>query len=198
MIRVGFIVEGPSDKKLIDSQRFKDWLRDECRLEIVDPIVDARGNGNMCSRKIPDLVDGLKKQAKPDRIVVLADLDPDQCAPCITERKKLIGSAGIDLVVIAKKAMESWFLADTEAMRRWTGDDTFYEPSPEDMDNMPWDRLKAIKNKNGRGPGDTKRIFARTIINKCGFDVRRAAKHPACPSARYFVERVCALGGHAR
>lgn len=89
--------------------------------------------------------------------------------------------------------MESWFLADTEAMRRWTEDQGFYEDRPETLSGMPWDRLKEIGRHKGRGPGN-KIGFAGKFIRDHKFDVRRAAEHPACPNVRYFVERLCALG----
>ena len=78
-------------------------------------------------------------------------------------------------------------------MRRWLGDDTFYEAAPETLAGMPWDRLKELGRKRGSGPG-TKGSFSRKFIRQHGFDVRRAARHANCPSARYFVERLCALG----
>ncbi|MBT4330577.1 MAG: hypothetical protein HOD58_11685 [Gammaproteobacteria bacterium] len=195
MVTVGFVVEGPSDKKLVESKGFQQWLQETCNLEVVSPVVDAGGNGEMCNTKIGTYIEKLKMIANPDKTVVLADLDPDICAPCITRRKEIIGSDNIDLVVIARKAMESWFLADTEAMRSWTNDSSFYQPLPEATDDMPWDLLREIGlAKTGRGPGSSKVIFAKKFINKHGFDVMRAANHPDCPSARYFVDRLCALG----
>lgn len=194
MVTVGFVVEGPSDKKLVESELFQTWLREDCGLDVASPIMNAGGKGQMCSRKIIEHVEKLRIQANPDKVVVLADLDPERCAPCITKRKEIIGNAGIDLIVIARKALESWFLADTEAMRRWTGNDGFQEHRPETLPEMPWDRLKEIGRHTGRGPGANKILFARKFIGHHGFDVRRAAGHPACPSARYFVERLCALG----
>lgn len=195
MVTVGFVVEGDSDEFLPRSQAFRNWLRTECNLEVVDPIVNAGGNGNMCSRKINDYVDKLRIQAKPDKVVVLADLDPDQCAPCIEKRKEIIGNHGIDLVVVARKAIESWFLADTEAMRNWTDDKDFHESEPESQEGMPWERLKQISRDMGRrGPGSSKPGFAEKFIRKNGFDVRRAGNHPNCPSARYFVEKLRVLG----
>lgn len=194
MVTVGFVMEGPSDKQLVESSLFRTWLREHCHLQVLDPVVDAGGNGNMCNRNIGVYVAKLKIEAKPSKVVVLADLDPDQCAPCIEARKQMIGNAGVDLVVIARKAMESWFLADSEAMRRWTGDSEFYEPDPETMEAMPWDRLKQIGRQKGRGPGSTKIIFARKFIRDQQFDVTRAAEHANCPSARYFVEKLRHLG----
>ena len=193
MVTVGFVVEGASEKRLVESKLFRKWLREDCNLAVIDPVVDAAGNGNMCSRNIEALVKGIRIQANPDKVVVLADLDPETCAPCVQERKKIIGSQDIDLVAIAKKAMESWFLADTEAMRRWLSDDTFCEVAPETLAGMPWDRLKELGRKRGSGPG-TKVRFSGKFIREHRFDVRRAAQHDQCPSARYFVKRLCALG----
>lgn len=191
MVTVGFVVEGPSDRWLIENELFEKWLREDCNLEVVKPVVDA--GGRMDSVHIEAFVKNLKKIANPDKTVVLADLDPDNRVPCVEKRKELIGSQGIDLVAIARKAMESWFLADTEAMRRWLGDDTFCEVNPEMLTGMPWDRLRELGRKRGRGPG-TKVHFSRKFIRNHKFDVRRAAQHANCSSARYFVERLCALG----
>ena len=196
MVTVGFVVEGDSEKRLIESKLFQQWLREDCNLEVVDPVVNAAGSGNMCSRNIGVLVENLRTEAKPDKVVVLADLDPEKCAPCVQARKEIIGlqDQDIDLIAIAKKAIESWFLADTEAMRRWLGDNTFCEAAPETLAEMPWDRLKELRDKRGRGPGRDRFVFTRKFIRDHKFDVRRAARHAQCPSARYFVERLCALG----
>ena len=191
MVTVGFVVEGDSDKYLVESELFRKWLREDCNLEVIGRAVNAAGN--MRSHYIEDQVRLLRQEKNPDKVVVLADLDPDRRAPCVQERKKIIGSRGIDLIAIAKKAIESWFLADTEAMRRWLGDDTFCEVNPETLTGMPWDRLQELGRKRGRGPG-TKVRFSRKFIRDHRFDVRRAARHDQCPSARYFVKRLCALG----
>ena len=194
MVTVGFVVEGESETLLVKSEVFRKWLREDCNLEVVDPVVDASGNGNMHSRNIGSSIKNLRTRANPDKVVVLADLDPEKRVPCVQARKKIIGSQGIDLVAIARKAMESWFLADTEAMRRWLSDDTFYEVAPETLAGMPWNRLKELRDKRDRGPGRERLVFTRKFIRDHGFDVRRAAQHAQCPSARYFVERLCALG----
>ncbi len=193
MVTIGFVVEGGSDEFLPKSPKFRQWL-ESFKLQVVDPVIDAGGNGNMCNRNIGTYVDALFTQSNPDKIIVLADLDPDICAPCIEARKAIIGDhKHIDLVIIAKKAIEAWFLADTEAMRQWTGDEDFEEKEPENMQCMPWDRLKQIGQDRKRGPG-SKKAFARKFIRDCNFDIRRAANHPNCPSARYFVEKLTELG----
>jgi len=194
VVTVGFVVEGDSEKVLAESALLRRWLKEECGLEVIDPVVNVSGNGNMCNRKIGVYVEKMRR-FNPDKIVVLADLDPEKCAPCITARRMIIGDCGADLVVIARKALESWFLADTEAMRRWAGDEGFVEPVPETIAGMPWDSIRQIgRDVKGRGPGGSKPRFAKHFINNHGFDVRNAAAHPDCPSAKYFVEKLCALG----
>lgn len=193
MVTVGFVVEGASDERLVDSDYFKNLLSENYGLDVVK-VINTNGNGNMCSRLIGSYIDLLKKQANPDKIIVLADLDPEKCAPCITKRKEIIGNQHIDLVVIARKAMEAWFLADTFAMQQWTNDKDFYEEYPEKTLQMPWERLKEIAlEKTGRGAGKCKINFARKFIKNHQFDIRRAAEHPNCPSAKYFVEKLSSL-----
>ena len=191
LVTVGFVVEGASDKKLVESLSFREWLKQDYKLEVIDPIVDVGGNGNLCSRNISLYVNLLKKQHNPDKIVVLADLDPEKCAPCITKRKEIIGNDNIDLVIIARKAIESWFLADTEAMKSLTKQGRFFEEYPEQTPSMPWDRLKEIGLQTiGRGTGSSKISFADKFIKYHQFSVARAAQHPNCPSASYFVEKL--------
>ncbi|MDD5755460.1 MAG: hypothetical protein PHN45_12015 [Methylococcales bacterium] len=190
LVTVGFVVEGESDERLVNSDSFKNLLAEDYDLNVVK-VINTNGNGNMCSRLIGTHVDRLKKQANPDKIIILADLDPEKCAPCITKRKEIIGNQRIDLIVIARKSMESWFLADTIAMQLWTKDQDFYEEYPEKTAKMPWDRLKEIAlEKTGRGTGRCKINFARKFIKNYQFDIRRAADHPNCPSAKYFVEKL--------
>ena len=116
MVTVRFVVEGASEKRLVESELLRKWLREDCNLEVIDLVVDAAGGGNMCSRNIGAFIKNLRTRANPNKVVVLADLDPETCAPCVQKRKKIIGSQGIDLIAIARKAMESW------VPRRYGGD----------------------------------------------------------------------------
>ena len=195
MVTVCFVVEGDSEAFLVKSEKFRQWLLEECHLKLLGDPVNVGGNKQLHAQKIAKFIQPLKKKMNPDKIVVLADLDPDECVSCIQARKNIIGSQDIDLVVIARKALESWFLADNSAMRRWTGNESFEETYPEDTPETPWERFKVIGKKAGLGLGRRNKLnFVKKFICEYGFDVRQAAKHPHCPSAAYFVERVCALG----
>jgi hypothetical protein len=110
--------------------------------------------------------------------------------------KSRITTEHIELIFIAVKAIEAWFLADTDAMRRWLNSPEFFERTPEQTQGMPWDRLKEVAKANGsRGPG-SKVLFAKKM---CGvalrYELERAAAHPACPSAKAFRDGLLELGG---
>jgi hypothetical protein len=190
MVKVGFVVEGYCEKILLESSNFRDWA-EQNSIQICDPIINACGGGNLCQKNIEASITECRLLANPDKIMVLTDLE---CDPCVTATKARIGNGTIDQIIVAKKALEAWFMADTEAMRRWFKNDDFQgEPKPENTLGMPWDSLKEIArnhHKEKRGPGTRKTSFAKTMINLFGFSIERAANHPNCSSAKYFLEQL--------
>jgi len=188
MVRVGFVVEGDCEEILVKSSHFRNLVA-RYHLEICR-VVNTRGRGNLCPKNISTSIANCRL-ASPDKIVVLTDLE---CEPCITAAKEYIGEEGVDQIVVAKKALEAWFLADTEAMRCWLKNDDFQgEIMPEKTSAMPWEHLKEIAkhhHKDGRGPGTRKKRFAKAMINQFDFSIERAANHPNCPSAKYFLEKL--------
>lgn len=188
MVKVGFIVEGDSEKIVIESPDFKAFLQ-ENDFELVNPVVNAKGGGNLLPQNIDAYLARLDQQAV-DRIVVLTDLEDEGSVDIVKGR---ISNARIDIIFVAVKALEGWFLADSIAMRKWLGVRNFDESQPEQTLNKPWDRLKEISNALGKqGPGN-KTAFAKKMTKHYGFSIRQAASHPQCPSAqelvRYFTEQ---------
>ena len=191
MVTLGFIVEGPSDKIVVESDRFSKWLNEQ-GLRLGHPVVVA--GGQVRGERLEQLSQLLRLQGGIfDRVVLMTDLDPDEDVPCISARKAVVQSANADLVVVANKAIESWFLADSSSMRDWTKDPEYFEANPEETPGMPWDRLKEIGVRAGRGPG-SKVSFAKRFLRKHGFTIVAASEHPNCPSARYFIDKVAGLG----
>ena len=190
MIRIGFVVEGICEKLLIESAGFHTWAS-QYGLEIGYPVINAGGNGNLCTQNIKPFLEKCHIEANPDKIVVLTDLE---CEPCVTATKARIGNDKVTQIIVAKKALEAWFLADTVAMRRWLKNDDFPgETMPEQTTGMPWERLKEIAtiyHKKKLGPGRKKKPFTQKMIAQFGFSIERAANHPNCPSAKYFVEKL--------
>ncbi|WP_270793607.1 MULTISPECIES: hypothetical protein [unclassified Aeromonas] len=188
VVRVGFIVEGKTEAMVVNSDAFKQWLERQ-GLELCRSALDAKGGGNLLPHNIGDLVNTLAAH-QPDHIVILTDLED---APDVAAVRDRITTEYTNLIFIAVKAIEAWFLADTAALNSWLKKQGVIEPLPEQTPAMPWERLKAIAvEQNTRGPG-SKASFAKQYIVHHKFDVSRAADHPACPSARAFCDGLLAL-----
>lgn len=189
MVKLGFIVEGDSEKVLVESASFRAWLRAQ-GLELCSPVINAKGGGNLLPQNIEPMIAQIRA-SRPDHIVIMTDLED---APSIEAVKARITTQHTDLIFVAVKALEAWFLADTAAMRRWLEKDDFFEEHPEQTPGMPWDRLKELANAlNVRGPGASKVIFAKRVCEKLGFQVDKASIHPNCPSAKKFHDGLVGL-----
>lgn len=189
MVRVGFIVEGDCEKIMVESAGFKQWAKDQ-GLEICSPVINAKGGGNLLPHHMAPMLDQLAR-SDPQHIVVLTDLED---APDIAAVKTRITETHTKLIFVAVKALEAWFLADTQAMRSWLKQESYIEPLPEQTPGMPWERLRDVaKTHNTRGPGTSKVIFARKFCGEHNYKLANAAAHPACPSAKAFHDALLAL-----
>ena len=190
MVRVGFIVEGETEKILIESRNFMHWLTDS-EIELIRPVLNAKGGGNLLPQNIEPMILQLMEK-KAHFIVILTDLEYDTSEEAVLLR---IGTQHTDLIYIAVKAIEAWFLADTDAMNKWLKTSDFIEEYPEKTPDLPWKRLKDIANNlNKRGPGNSKPVFAKKMIEHYCFLVQNAAQHKHCPSAKKFRDALLLLG----
>lgn len=190
MVKVGFIVEGDCEKVLIESDGFRTWAGHQ-GLEICRPVINAKGGGNLLPHHIKPMLAQFAR-SKPDHIVILTDLED---AVDIAAVKARITTEHTNLIFVAIKALEAWFLADTDAMRRWLNAAEFFEPAPEETLAMPWERLKEVAKTHGaRGPGSNKVIFARKMCGELQYQLERAAAHPKCLSAKAFRDGLVTLG----
>ena len=175
---------------LIESDGFRKFTSSN-GIEVCSPVIDAKGGGNLLPQNILPSVLRLR-MANVEHIVILTDLEN---APSVEAVKTRIGSDYTNLIFVAVKAIEAWFLADTNALRKWLKIEDAFEAEPEATLGMPWDRLKALAiEKGARGPGNSKPIFARNMCKNFGFDLAQAANHPACPSAKLFHDALLNLG----
>ena len=189
MVKVGFIVEGDTEKLIVESPAFVAWLVAN-GITLVSPVVNAKGGGNLLPRNIGPFVATLQR-AQAEHIVILTDLENEANPAAVRAR---IGQQHNNLIFIAVKAIEAWFLADTQALRQWLKIDTVEEPTPEQTLGMPWERLKSIAHENQkRGPG-SKLIFAKRMIKHYGFTISNAAQHANCPSVLEFTLGLTRLG----
>ncbi len=189
MVKVGFIVEGKTEKIVIDSPSFREWAGSE-GIDVTSPVVDAKGGGNLLPRNIGDLVAAVNV-ASPDFIVILTDLENEESIEAVKAR---IGYDHAQCIFVAVKAIEAWFLADSQAMRQWLEEDDFEMALPEQTPDMPWDYLKQLSTERQlRGLGSKAR-FAKQMTKHLGFSIASAAQHPSCPSVKAFHDELIALG----
>lgn len=186
MVRIGFIVEGDTEKIIFESSGFQSFLR-ESQIECVG-IFNACGRGNLL--KPNPLIDSFVKileDLSVNNIFIITDLEDN---PCITKAKENlhIFSTAIQTNIIAVKAIESWFLADTRALSQVLKLKVYIN-DPEETSALPFDKINSLCIKHtGRGAGN-KKLFARRML-KHGFLIENAASHPHCKSARYFLNKL--------
>ena len=184
MVKLGFIGEGAVEKRILESPPFKDYMRSR-NIDFVLDVEDANGNGNL----LPHNIEAFKKILEnkgATSIVILTDLDEDTC---ITSTKNRIGPAQNHLVVVSVKEIEAWFLADEVAMKSFLKDNDYLVEKPQQIAN-PFEQIRQLRVKKiGRGIG-SKMLLAKQMIDNHNFSILRAAQHPGCPSAKYFLEKI--------
>lgn len=95
-----------------------------------------------------------------------------------------------DCIFVPVKAIESWFIAHLDVIRKTT-DKKFPDVNdPENKEILPWDRIKKICVDNKiRGPGFSKLAFSKRMIRN-GFCVVSASQHPHLESAKLLVSAI--------
>ncbi len=182
MVNIGFICEGETEKIIVESENFRQFLLKN-NLKLVNAI-DATGNGNLLPKNILPFIKNLKDDGA-EKIFVLTDLDNDKC---ITKTKERINAPNDVAVIISIKQIEAWFLADSNTLSAIFKSRFVFEHPEKEM--CPREKLKEIFiEKTGRGIGDNKPIFAKRMV-KQGFSVLNAAQHVGCNSAQYFIQKV--------
>ncbi len=159
-------------------------------LEAIPTLFPAKGNMGKDvfknSDKINSLIDILKEKGA-EHIFVIRDLEDLQC---VVLARNEINSESVQKVIV-EKTIESWFLADTEALQKVFSSDNIKVEFPEKIEN-PFNELKQISiEKENRGISD-KLIFAARMLNN-GFSIENAAKHTNCDSAKYFIKKLKSL-----
>jgi len=185
-LRIGFICEGKTEKNVIESDSFQQWLRQQ-DFDCILPVIDAKGNGNLLPQRIDVLRQELLDQ-KAEKIFVITDLDVDNC---ITSTRQRITERDDQIIIVAVRQIESWFLSDTPTLQYLFGDYTFVIDKPEQDINPFLTLQQLLLTKTKRGVGSKNILVSRML--KYGFTVERAAEHPNCPSARYFLDKLQTL-----
>lgn len=186
-------MEGPSDAKIIKSNAFSQLLQVN-NLELVDIIV-PEGKTHFFHPKAvfeqiqPKVESYIRRLESKGAQVIIFWLDQDE-EPCFTAVKSKIPHQRNNLILICKRALEAWYIADSTAMGSLLGE-VYHFAEPETLQN-PFETVKTLlKEKLNRGVGD-KIILANKMLSH-GFSITNAAAHPNCPSARYFIAKLQSL-----
>lgn len=187
MVKVGFVVEGGSEKIVLKSVKFQNYLHSQ-QIELVGDVINMDGKGNLqaSSQRMNTQVQ-LLRDAGAEWVVVLRDMDNTDSFSTV---KQEVYQASDVIICIAVQELEAWFLADSQTLSVLL-QTHYYHDVPETV-VKPVDLLDALRKQyTGRGITD-KKVFARTMLG-CGFTIERAAEHPNCPSARYFLTQLQTL-----
>jgi len=185
MVKLGFIVEGATEKIILEKSDFFNYLR-SLNIDFVEEVIDVEGSGNLLPHNIVEHTETLKSKGATD-ILILTDLDE---AKCITETKNRINPLANQIVIVSLKEVESWFLADTETIRKFINNPAYTCANPE-LINEPFEEIRSIYQSSiGRGIGKrAKKRLADKMTTK-GFSILKAAEHPNCNSAKYFLKKI--------
>jgi len=186
MVKIGIICEGETEQVLFLSEKFKQILAS--KQIILLNVIDAKGSGNLLPHNIIQYLQILETQGA-EKILIITDLDNDKC---ITLTKQRVAVRPQDIVIIAVRQIEAWFLACTETMRKFLNHDTFEFASPED-ESQPFETINQLLVANtGRGVGKkaSGKVKLVTYLLNAGLDIFQAASHPNCPSATYFINKL--------
>jgi hypothetical protein len=196
MVKVGFIVEGDTEERMLTHPSFIAFLEginlDYLKVKINDVetdrimVVNAEGGGNLIPDKLDKLVDTLADEGAT-HTVILTDLEHEKT---IEAAKKRVDPNGQYIVVIAVQKIEAWLLADTESISQYFKLKyycEFPEAIAEPFDFIKQERLRLTQ----RGVGT--KIPLVTGMLKVGFTIQNAAAHPNCPSAKYFLDKLKSL-----
>ena len=189
MVKLGFIVEGETEKIILEQSDFFSYLL-SLGIDYIPDVIDAKGNGNLLPYNIGAYSKTLEDKGAT-RIFILTDLDDDEC---ITNTKTRIAPLPHHVVTVSVKEIESWFLSDTAAMRLFVKDPAFTYDNPETIAD-PFEEIRTIRiSKINRGVG-SKVILAKAMVKNCNFSVKKAAQHTNCNSAKYFLKMISEVSG---
>lgn len=138
VVKVGFLVEGDTEKKIILSDSFKAYCKSQ-NIEILSSILPTKGQRGKDIFKNKEKIGAFVKILKDngaDYIFVIRDLED---LTCIVEARNEIASDEVNKVIVVR-AIESWFTADTKAISSYFEQDSFYHDSPESIEK-PFDYL---------------------------------------------------------
>ena len=194
MVKVGFLIEGDTERVIVQSEAFQDLCKSlgiEVIRSVFPPHKKERGKDIFKNpEKIASFINILSDMGA-SVIFCIRDLED---LPNISIAKDEIASMDkrITKIIVVRK-IESWFLADIVTIEKYFNNavtSQFPEVQFPELLFKPDEKLKevSVATRNGKGIGD-KLLFAKSLVRN-GFSIQRAAAHPNCPSATYFLNKL--------
>ncbi len=158
MIRVAVAVAGEGQLDLAVGRR----LLSICGYDL-DRQYDARGKGNL-DKQIP----GYNNAARLQPWLVLRDLDHDaECAPALIPR--LLRTKAHSLILrIAVRSVESWLMADREALSRFLQVGIGHIPDQPELESQPKKKMVEIAMQSRRRTIIADMVPPRGLTSKVG------------------------------
>ncbi|MVM32583.1 hypothetical protein GO755_21260 [Spirosoma sp. HMF4905] len=186
MVKLGIICEGETEPIILDTPEFRIFVA-QYDIELV-AVTQVGGKKEYGVERI-DKHRKILLDKGVERIIVLIDLDNDSC---ITFTKQELIQYPDQIVVVAVKEFENWYLADSLALSQFVGVPVNI-PDPE-MDQDPITTiinlgLEARRFKRYR----KSKVLLAKDMHRHGFTIEKAAQHPNCPSAHYFLTKLQTL-----
>ncbi len=181
MVKLGIICEGETEVIIFNTPAFNQLLK-SFEIELIGVVETGSKTQYFADRLIKHRKILIDKGA--EKIIALVDLDKDTC---ITLTKESIPQFDNQLIVVAVKEFENWYLADTGALSLLLN-----QPVHIDWPEQDENAEKTIVQLRSKGFDHSKPRLANAMIRN-GFTIENAAKHPNCPSANYFLTKLQTL-----
>lgn len=193
MVNVGCIVEGQSEAIVYKSSAFKSLL-ERLNLNLVKTVTPG-GRYKFFNRE--QIIKYCNEMFDDGVEKIIMIIDKETNDECLSDIKKGIYNCDPQnqIIIIQVKTLESWFLADSEALSKAFQEKYNFEDNPEKVEGDPFSILQNLfieKTGKGLGPKDST-LPAQKMVYKFGFSLQNAANHPNCPSAKYFLQKLALL-----
>ncbi|RLD59623.1 MAG: hypothetical protein DRJ05_06145 [Bacteroidetes bacterium] len=191
MVKIGLIVEGNSELIVYKSPSFIKVL-DGFNLSLLK-VVTPGGRPNFFRKEQIEKYCNELFDEGADKVFLIIDKETGNAS--LSEIKEKIYNCNTEnqILIIQVMTLESWFLADSVALSK-AFKKKFSFDYPEKVDN-PYLVLKnEFISKTGIGLGPKESTMpAQKMVRKFGFSIENVAKHPNCPSAKYFLKKLSEL-----
>lgn len=139
--RIGIVVEGDTERRLFENHRA--WFQ-ERGLEI--KVAQANGRPRLIQEARSHLEVMRLKQCQ--YTFFLLDQDDDDCPPAVAAQLQEVSKEPDTIICVTARELEAWFLADTVAVLKATGQR--FTGIPTDELTRPAERLKELFHHSKR------------------------------------------------